>query len=415
MGCSSDYSETLDQPRRDLQSPPGLLMVPGQLPAPISIRSVQLYTEGYEGNPPIIELGTNQQLILEFDEMRAVSGQYRISFTHHDRNWEQSSLPDPWIFDGVNELSIRGGVRNQISKPDYYHYSYSFPNRDLSFNVSGNYMLHVYDYDSNTELFSLPFFVTENEGEFITRTETVFNTGDNGAAIDQVFGRFIYPEYVEFPRYDLSYSVIQNRFWKRVKRAQQISVAEDGLMEFHLSRNNAFPASYEFSTVDLSNFSLQSPDIYNYDPSEIPPKVVLKDDQLNFTSDPKTVFESEFGFPDDARSAQYGNVTFRLNTGGNLEDEEHLYLLGDFNQWTISDRNRLRYNQNLGIYEATSLIKEGKYNYKYVTYKNGEIDDLLLNDSLTKRDQEYITFVYFLDPQNHYYRILNFEVLNSRY
>lgn len=399
----------------ELRSAPGLLMVPGQLPAPNSIRSVQLYANGYEGNPPVIELGSNQQLVLEFDEMRAVSGQYRLTFTHHDRNWERSSLPDPWIFDGVNELFIRGGVRNQAAKPDYYHYEYAFPNRNLSFNVSGNYMLHVYDFETNTELFSLPFFVTENEGEFSTRSETIFNAGTEGAATDQIFGRFMYPEFVEFPRYDLTYSVIQNRFWKRVRKAQQISVAEDGLMEFHLSRDNAFPASYEFTTADLTEFSLQSSDIYSYDPSTIPPEVVLKDDQLNFSTDPRMVFESEYGFPDDSRTAQYGDISFRLNTGGDLTNSEDLYLLGDFNQWTINQRNRLKFVPEIGVYETSALVKEGKYNYKYVIYQNGSIDDLILNDSISKRDQEYITFVYYLDPQNQYYRILNFEVLNSRY
>jgi hypothetical protein len=257
--------------------------------------------------------------------------------------------------------------------------------------------------------------VTENEGEFVTRTETIFNAGPDGSAIDQVFGRYAYPEFIEFPRYELSYTVVQNRFWKQARSANEIDVTEETLMQFHTARSNSFPANFEFSTIDLSEFSLQSSKIYSYDPSSIPPKVVLRDDQLNFTSSPKPAFEPEFGFPNDSREAKYGNVMFRLNTGGNFNNGSEIFLVGDFNQWSINDRNRMRYNQETGVYETTSLIKEGRYTYKYVTTKNGEIDPLSLNDSLTKRDQEYITFVYYLDPQNQYYRLMNVAFLNSRY
>ncbi len=414
VSCSSE-ANLVNQSTEIPRSTPGLLLVPGQLSTPQSIKSVQLYKKGFEGSPPIIELDSNEKLVLEFDELASVSGQFRISFTHHNKNWEETGLPDQWIYDGVNELFLRGGTESLEFKPDYFHYSYEFPNRDLSFKLSGHYLIHIYDYNSNTELFSLPFFVSEAEGNLSVNTETLFNQGNDGNAVDQLFGMYEYPDFVEFPRFDLSYAFIQNRFWKKSRNAGQVSFTTDGYTEFHLSRENSFPANFDFSFLDLTELSLQNNQIYNIEPARIPSRVTLKDDYLNFLSNPKSFFNSELGFPKKDLRARYLEVIFRFNSAERLSNSTPIYLIGDFNQWSISERNQLRFNENLGVYETSSLIKEGKYSYKYVTFENREVNELRLSDSLTKRDQEYIGFIYYRDPQYQYDRILRTILFNSRY
>ncbi len=414
ISCSTAISSTL-QTKPEVKQTPSLLLVPNQLTAPQSIRSVQLFRTGSVENPPIIELGSSQRLVLEFDELALVSGQFRVQFSHHNKNWNQSGLPDPWIYEGNNELYIRGGEKNQEFKPDYFHYKFEFPSRDLKFKVSGHYLIHVYDYQSGIELFSLPFFITENEGELSTKVETLFNQGSDGSARDQLFGKYLYPEFVEFPQFDLSYSFVQNRFWKKNRSAEQTSFTTKGNTEFHLSRNQSFPSNFDFTTLDLSELSLQNPKIYNYEPAQILPRITLKDDYLNFLSDPKLISNSELGFPKNNRSARYAEVSFRLNTGGRIPEFESVYLIGSFNQWSISERDKLNFNSDLGIFETKALVKEGKYFYKYVTLENGSINDLRLSDSLTKRDQEYIGFVYYRDPQLQYDRILKTSIINSFY
>ena len=413
LSCSSGRS-AINQQVQTPRSTPGLLLVPSQLSAPQSIKSLQLYRKGTRSNPPIIELGSNEKLVLEFDELASVSGQFTIRFSHHNKNWEESGLPDIWVYDGVNELFLRGGSDNQGFKPDYFHYKFEFPNRDLSFKVSGHYLLHVYDYQSGTELFSLPFFVSEAEGDLAISSETVYNQGEDGSAKDQLFGKYTYPEFVEFPRFDLSYGFVQNRFWKQFKNAGQISFVEDGFTEFHLSRENSFPANFDFSLLDLTELSLQNEQIYNFEPARVPPKVTLKDDFLNFLAEPKPRTESESGLPNNDLNARYADVLFRLNSGDRLSQSSQVYLIGDFNQWSISERNQLRYKSDLGIYETTALIKEGTYSYKYVTLENGNINELRLSDTLTKRDQEYVGFVYYRDPQYQYDRLLRTILFRSR-
>lgn len=405
--CSGEIGDSISSKSTPSASN-GLLLVPGQLQAPQSIKSIQLYKKERDINAlPVFELDSKDILVLEFDELTTQSGQFLIRFTHHNQNWEKSGMPDPWIIDGINEMDLVGGVRNQLSDPQYFHYKLEFPNNRFSFLISGNYLLHVYDYQSGTELFSLPFFVSENIGNIEAYSETVFNAGENGEALDQLFGKYSYPEFVEFPQFDLSYTFTQNRFLGKSKYPKEISFYTEGFTEFRLSRNNSFQANFDFTALDLSTFSTQNYRIFDFQPGYTPPRITLRDDYLNFLATPKTTFETEYGLPNSNRSARYGEVTFSLNTGGQLDlNSPSIFLVGDFNQWSISDRYKLRYNANKGVYETRALIKQGTYSYKYILQENGIVDPLTLSDSITKQSQEYTGFVYYKDPQYQYSRLL---------
>lgn len=412
ISCVTEEAAT-SRSRTTAPLAPSLLLVPGQTPAPQSIKSIQLYNRNSVSRIPIIKLNSNEKLSLEFDELTSLSGQFRIHFTHHDKNWQLSQMPDAWIFDGYNELILNGGDKNRLSEPGYFHYEMTLPNNGLRFLVSGNYMVHILDFQSGTELFSLPFYVAEDEGELTTKAEVVFNAGTDGSAIDQLFGEYEYPEFVEFPQFELSYAFVQNRFWGKARKVDQVSNVKTGLSEFHLSRDNSFPANFDFASLDLSRLSTQNSEIISYQPAEIPPKVVLKDDFLNFLSYPNTT-NLEYGIPNTGRDAKYAEVFFRFNDQGSLPSGSEIYLIGDFNQWSISDRNMLRYNPSLGVYQTSAVMKEGVYSYKYVTLEYDQINAFKLSDSLTRRAQEYTAFIYYRDPQYQYDRLLQVRVINSR-
>ena len=141
---------------------------------------------------------------------------------------------------------------------------------------------------------------------------------------------------------------------------------------------------------------------------------ILREDVLNFSADPSFGWGSTFGNPKTDEEAQYANVFFRFEDGGQFSSNQGVYLVGDFNQWLLSENNRLRYNENSGYWETSVLIKEGTYTYKYAL-KSGadEIDDLLLSDTITRQQQEYTSFVYFQDPEYQYHRLLQVQVFRS--
>lgn len=389
------------------------LLVPGQVPAPQSIKSIQLYRKGSANNPPLIELNSRQKLILSFDELSDLSGQFRLKVTHHNQFWDESNIPEDWYLDGMNELILGGGTKNQLSDPDYFHYSIEFPNSQLNFKTSGNFLLHVYDFASNIHLFSLPFYVTENEGKMTSHVETVFNAGPRNSPIDQPFSLYEYPDFVEFPQFDLSFFFTQNRFWGKTKQTQVFDVSELGEVQFYLPRDAAFASNYDFIGLNLQNFS-QGGKVVGWEPGLIPPEITLREDVLNFSADPIPAWSSNYGVPKSGRSARYAQVHFRFDDGGQFTANQGVYVVGDFNQWLLSDSNKLSYNSGTGLWETSILMKEGTYTYKYALKTSyNEVDDLLLSDSITRRQQEYVSFVYYKDPDYQYQRLLFAQIFNS--
>lgn len=413
QGCASHYSESLNT------NPSGSdyvsrYLVPNQLPAPQSIKSVQLYRSGNKNSPPIIQLGTNQKLTLTFDELSDLGGQFRLRFTHHDQNWNNSNIPTDWYMIGFNEMTIGGGLKNRLSKPDYFHYRAEFPNDQVNFKTSGNYMLHVYDFSSGVQLFSLPFFVTENEGELTSSVETDYNAGPRNEAMDRPFSTFVYSDFIEFPQFDLSFYFVQNRFWGDTRKSENYDFSESDRSQFHLSSQKAYYSNFDFIGLNITNFSVDGRKILDWQPAALPPRIILREDVLNFSSDPVFGWGSNFGNPVDQRDARYASVLFRFQDSGEFTAEDGVYLVGDFNQWVLSDNNKLHYNTESGYWEASVLIKQGTYTYKYAL-KNGTngIDDVKLSDTITRQQQEYISLVYFNDPDYRYQRLLQAQVFRS--
>lgn len=393
----------------------GLLLVPNQLSAPGSFKSIQLYRKGNQNNPPIITLNNKEKLVLEFDELTSLSGQFRITFEHFDQNWNPSNIPEAWYLDGFNELIITGGEINSLSKPNYFHYKTEFPNNNVKFISSGNYLLNVFDYSSNTKLFSIPFFVTEQAGKMTSRVETLFNSGNNFSASDQLFSIFEYPEEVEFPQFDLSFRFVQNRFWGSAKSTETFDITSPGKVRFYTPRSNLFTSGFDFIPLDLTDLNINLDKIEDWQPEFTPPRVILKRDILNFTASPSVGYSSNFGKPEKNRDSRYAEVKFRFKSGTLNTENTDLYVAGDFNSWILNKDSELNYNSNTGTWSTDVLIKEGNYRYKYFQKNKNSANStaIPINDSITNRRQTYHSFVYYLDPEKNYQRLLIIGSFNS--
>jgi hypothetical protein len=279
--------------------------------------------------------------------------------------------------------------------------------------MSGNYLMHVYDFQSGIELFSMPFFVTEDVGTFNNSVETIYNSGIYGEAEDLISGEYLYPDFVQFPQFDLSYHFVQNRFLAQSKSPQQINFVEEGQTTFRFLDSQLFPSYFDFNLLNLSRLNLQNPAIYNYQPGFTPERVYLFPDYFNFSTQVNNGQQNGLGYPQANWDAKYAEVNFTFDAGFSDSNGGSVYLIGDFNQWTVNDASQLTYNSKTGRFDGRALIKQGSYSYKYVSVKAGRINTLLLSESITGQPQEYIGFVYYQDPQYLIDRLLNVKVFRT--
>ncbi|MGM0459728.1 MAG: type IX secretion system plug protein domain-containing protein [Bacteroidota bacterium] len=405
-GCGSSENGSSSNRESTYSPPENQFTVPGQINASDRAFSIQLHPKESQQSAPILELGSSDQLVLSFDLLEFENRQLTIKFTHHDPDWSRSGLAEDFYKDGFYSLRLPTGDLSRTNRPNYRTYEYEFPNDDVELLASGNYMLQVEDADNGNFLFSMPFFVFENEGSIRSQVETITVPRREGRISHLPRSVYELPDFIDTPQFDLEYYYVQNQFWGRARQPDELDTSTQGEVMFELTRDRAFVGDYEFQFLSLTDFSMQAPGIRDYAPAEIPPRIVLFDDVQGFSANRSDVPGSRLGAPDPSGDARYANVHFRFDARSQINPENDLYVVGDFNNWAIRSNYRMEYRQDTERWHANGIIKSGTYAYKYVEVGENEIKDLTMDDSFTRNAQEYHAFVYFQDPNRFYYRLL---------
>ena len=98
-----------------------------------NIKSVQCYRLGFEQSTPVIELNSNDQISLKFDNFTGETEVYRILFIHCGANWAPSPLEPFEYLDGFENDEITNITSSYNTFHDYTHYQYNFPNNEIKF------------------------------------------------------------------------------------------------------------------------------------------------------------------------------------------------------------------------------------------------------------------------------------------
>ena len=379
---------------------------PNQLFLSKYVLSPQLFVDDNVNTPPIIRLNSSQQLQLRFETLGFDSHQFRISFSHHNPDWSRSPLPPERFIEGFTMLNLSGGQLSRDRQPGYRQFIYTFPNRDFSFRYSGNYMIHIEDADTGNLLFTMPFYVYENEGAIRSSVDRQLTPRQDFRTRHYPISRYELPDFLDQPQFDLEFYYVQNRFWGRAERSNELDFSAPDHVQFEMRRDNSFVGDYEFRWLSLDRISEQVEQVAEVDLTAEIPVVILNDDSEGFLNPPPRNLNARTGFPDPGLDAPYSNVYFRLDHEQEITSGAEIHLVGDFSNWTIHSGSKMYYLSEIDRWQGSAVIKAGNYHYKYILVDNNRIDDLAFDSRFTFNPQEYHAFVYMRDHTRQYYRLL---------
>ncbi|MCA1802452.1 MAG: DUF5103 domain-containing protein [Rhodothermaceae bacterium] len=408
-GCSTRESLTGNNNGRQ----PGLpvlensFIVQGQKIPSAQFRSIQIYSGSNPASAPIIQIGSGQTFTLRFDHIASSTEMFTVRAEHRNADWSPSNLFDGFYMRGQATDFISDPVQSTVVAPNYMQYTYRFPNRNFNFLISGNYLLHIEDYRTGELLFSVPFMLFEERGTVEISIEELFGLDSHHFLHHQPFATYIHPDFVLMPDQDISIYFVQNQFWGRAQEATIRDLSESDRIRMHVSRDEAFPGSYEFRPLIMQNIDNLPAEFLEVRKDTEPPTILRDRDVINFGVTPSSMGSNRYGSPDSDRGARYARVVFSLDRPANLSADSRIHVTGPFSNWSVSDENRMRYNRDTDRFEAGILVKEGSYDYKYVIIEGRTIDDLRLADSFADSRQEYHTLIYYRDLQLNADRLLN--------
>ena len=79
----------------------------------------------------------------------------------------------------------------------------------------------------------------------------------------------------------------------------------------------------------------------------------------------------------------------------NQNINEKIFIFGQLTNWLIDPNFLLKYNEKSKNFEAELLLKQGYYNYQYVTMKNNLLVQKKLKAIFTKQTMS-IQYTYFI-------------------
>lgn len=409
-GCAS--SNQTDEGTEDESTPASSQTAGPDLASPAqTIRTIQLYPADDERRLPITSLRNGPQLTLEFDLMEAQGRPLTVRFLHANRHWEEDLSPsralESYTDDALVEYQSSRGTQ-----VDYTHYTYRFPNDDIRFRTSGNYVLQVTERGRrDSVLFEQPFFVTEGEGTLDARLESFPVPGQQQPS-RRPLAQFDPPASLQGDPFGYTACFVRNGRLSDVRCEDRPRLASQPRLEFEVDRRRAFAPVTADYTVDLG--TLQGGGrIERTDRTSTPFRVLLEPDYARFSGGrPDAMLNGQIvvrdvvtGRANPALTAEYVQTTFAFVPPNEQPVPRGLTVAGSFSEMNPARGAEMRWVAGRGRYEAEVLLKQGQYQYFYAS-EDAELTEELRRMQSLRRDNVYTTFVYYEDPSRGTDRLL---------
>lgn len=388
-----------------------------ELNPPNYIKSITFKSNSSDlGELPIIQLG--ETFYLEFDALVSDEPDFYYKIEHCDYNWKPSVLVKPEFLLGVDNFRIQDYTNSFNTFQMYSHYRLSIPNQQTKrLKVSGNYIISIYDSYGDI-VFSRKFMIYENivtPGIAIKRSRDVSNIETTQTVDIEIASG----SQINNPQQTVKALIIQNSNLNTSISNIKPQYTIGNRLIYRYTKETAFPAGNEylfFETKDVRAAtsrvqSIALEDIYQ---SYLYTDIARNNLPYTYNPDVNGRFKIVAIDRDDVSvEADYVQVHFSLKHP-ELNNEEHIYVYGNYNNYALNDDNKMTYNAQNGVYETNMILKQGFYNYKYVVKnKDGSLNEGAISGNFWQTENNYKVLVYYRDLGARYDRIIGFNEVSS--
>ena len=373
------------------------------------IKSIQLRPLQENNFSHIVPLGT--VLELSFDDLDADSKDYQYKIEHMTHDWQSSRLSSSQYIDGFDQNTIIDVTNSFNTLQNYTHYTVQIPNVNTVITKSGNYLLSVLDsYDEL--IFTKRFVLYENQTTVGVTVERSRNTKTLNTQQTVQFSVNHPNITINNPNQEINVVILKNNNWKeKITNLQPTFFKPNQLLYTYTNKTN-FWGGNEYLYFDnkiIRNNSLNivktiKKDVYhNY----LYPFTYDEYSKYEYNPDINGQFVIRTIEADDSRTeADYALMHFSVFVDEPFVDKS-LYVYGAFNDFNITEENKMQYNQKQKNYTASILLKQGFYNYTFATLDtDGKVNTNDINGTFYETENEYTVLVYYKPFGSLYERVI---------
>jgi hypothetical protein len=341
------------------------------------IKSPQLYQFGNQLGAPVIKLNSGDRLELHFDDLDANVKNYSYTYQLCNADWTPTMLSHFDYISGFSQSRINTYRVSSIAFTRYTHYQAVLPDRNCVPVKSGNYMLKVFlNGDTSKLAFTRRLLVYDEKSVIAAEIQQPFN-GQIFRTHQKIQFRVNLNERLDVINAHQQVKVViqQNNRWDNAVMGLRPSFASNRSLVYNTEQDAVFPAGKEWRWLDLRSFRLQSDRVEraNYNPKSteifVRPDLDRSAQRFNFYKD-----ENGRYYIDASENinpfwqSDYATVNFTFVPPGNIAFAgRDVYLFGQLSNYDLREQNKTNWNESKGVYETSLLLKQGYYDYTYVT------------------------------------------------
>lgn len=369
-----------------------------------NIKSVKLCAYGDQLAYPIMNLNSGDRIELHFDDMDADIKNYYYTYQLCNADWTPVMYSQFDYIKGFFQNRITNYRLSNVALTRYTHYQVILPEQNSLPSKSGNYIIKVFlNGDESNVVLTKRILVVDNKVGISAEIRQPFNGQLMHTHHKIQFSLETSALKITNPRQELKVVILQNFRWDNAIQNIQPTFIRGNVMEYNTENDAIFPAYREWRWVNLASFRLQSDRV----------------DSAHYTNKSTEVFLKPDGDRKKIPYYYYRDQDGRYFLGGGLDNlnpywqgdyatvhftyvppfnqsynSQQLFIYGELTNYELADANRMEYNSEKGIYEATLMLKNGYYDYSYALKdKKGNID--LIDNNYWETENQYTILVYY--------------------
>ncbi|RYZ38797.1 MAG: DUF5103 domain-containing protein, partial [Sphingobacteriales bacterium] len=219
--------------------------------------------------------------------------------------------------------------------------------------------------------------------------------------------------------------ILQNNRWDNAVQNIKPTFVSRNTLEYNLETDAVFPSGKEWRWIDLRSFRLQSDRVETARYSTVATDITVKPDadrsqqRFNFFRDMDGMYRIEASESiNPLFQADYATVHFSfVPPGGTIIPNKDIYLFGKLSDYNLNDSAKMKYNVEKGAYERSLFLKQGYYDYSYVTIdpmdpkRSASFD--LTEGNYWETENEYTILIYYRGLAERYDELIGITKVNS--
>lgn len=400
--------------------------IPEQVYSP-SVKSVQLFPYGNQIAFPMIRLGSSQQLELHFDDLDANVKNYSYTFQLCNADWTPAMLSHFDFIRGFSQVRITTYRISSIAFTRYTHYQAIVPDKNCVPSRSGNYILKVFlNGDTSQLVFTRRMLVVEDRAAIAAQVQQPFN-GQIFRTHQKLQFKVNLNEGLDVvnAQQQIKVTLMQNMRWDNAITNMKPTFFSRRMLEYNTENEAVFPAGKEWRWLDLRSFRLQSDRVADAQYTNKSTEIFVRPDASRTTQ--------RFNFYRDANGRYFLEPTENINPlfqsdyatvhfyfvppDGRPFPSSDVYLFGQLTDYDLREQNKMQFNTGKGVYETTLFLKQGYYDYMYVTVDKDDAKRKasfeLTEGNLWESENEYMILVYYRELAGRADQLIGVAKVNS--